>query len=184
MAKKNSKVGKAEPKDGKKKPVTISLYKSGGITESVKHKKIPPTRKPFRPNVEGVTQKQLDKQRSSLPKVTEKKTYHSPNPTPKAIKMLLPNKCYFLNAQSKKDNSSGYTPSKTELDKIKVGDSVKVAIHIGTANDFFWATVLSISGSKLKAEVEVKTSYSDYHGIEEGKTIEITKDNVFKAFKN
>lgn len=143
-------------------------------------------RKPFRPDAVGITQKELDQQRVTIPKVTQEKRPYAIGGSTKKVKAPQPlseNECYLLDANSK-ENTTGFTPSETDLKNIQEGDSVKLGMHFGTGTDFFWATITQVKGNKLKAEVEDKLAYAQHHGAEQGAVLKLNKKNIFKIYKN
>ena len=77
-----------------------------------------------------------------------------------------------------KHPSSFFVPTKSELEKLKIGGLVKVSI----GDERFWAKITEIDGEKIKALVDNVLINTDKHGLELGDEITFNKTNVHAIY--
>ena len=89
-------------------------------------------------------------------------------------------KIKFIDAQkmAKENPETFYAPSSTELDKIKKGNSVKIAI----SKERFWVTVVFVNNNKITGTIDNDLIFTDEHGLQFEDEIEFEKKNIYSIF--
>ncbi len=86
----------------------------------------------------------------------------------------------LVNAQEmqRKHPKTFEAPSREELDKLKIDDTVKVAC----CGERFWTIITKINGDNITAIVDNDLLYTDEHGFKYKDVITFIKDNIHSIF--
>lgn len=87
----------------------------------------------------------------------------------------------FLNAQemAKLHPATFEAPTTEDLEKVKVGDYVKVS----TGDERFWVEVTKVDGSKISGEINNDLVCTDNHGLKCGDKIEFNKECIYQTYE-
>lgn len=66
-------------------------------------------------------------------------------------------------------------PDQEELDKLRIGDSVK----INAANERFWVTITNITKDAIMAVVDNDLVLTEKHGLSQGDFVKIQREHVY-----
>ena len=89
-------------------------------------------------------------------------------------------KIKFVDAQkmAKENPDSFYAPSFDELNEIKKGSIVNIAVD----GERFWTVVISVKGNKITGTVNNVLVFSDEHGLQFEDEVKFEKKNVYNVF--
>ena len=87
----------------------------------------------------------------------------------------------FIDAQemAERHPSTFEIPSKKQISKLKIGDTVKVCV----GKERFWNIIKEIKGGKIIAEVDNELVYTNEHGLDLGDIISFKTENIYQIYE-